>query len=89
MKAYKFRITGIVQGVGFRWHTKRNADKSGVSGWVQNTTDWAVEGVVEGEDAAVEVFLNLLRLGPLTARVDEVALAETEVKGFDGFAIRH
>jgi acylphosphatase len=70
-----FRISGKVQGVGFRWFVKEKASAGGVCGWVRNTADGAVEGEAQGTVAALDDFLKSLRGGHLTA---EVAGFETQ-----------
>ena len=66
------RITGRVQGVGFRWATREEAVRLGLTGWVRNTDDGAVEVVAEGEDAQIERFVAWCRSGPPGARVHDL-----------------
>ena len=54
MKALHVTICGIVQGVWFRANTREQAQRLGVSGWVRNTPDGAVEAQGQGEDDAVD-----------------------------------
>ena len=56
MKRIRFVVTGRVQGVGFRWFVKAEARPLGLTGWVRNREDGAVEGEVEGRDDAVEAL---------------------------------
>ncbi len=53
-----FRITGKVQGIGYRWFIKETAEKSGVTGWVRNALDGAVEGEAQGKAPALDDFIN-------------------------------
>ena len=67
------RITGRVQGVGFRWWVRRQAEALGLVGWVMNGNDErSVEVVAEGGEAALAELERLLRVGPSAARVEEV-----------------
>ncbi len=66
------RITGRVQGVGFRAWTEQRAGRLGLAGWVRNTSDGAVEAVFSGEAEAVTAMLDACRKGPQGARVDGV-----------------
>ncbi|MGH7638854.1 MAG: acylphosphatase [Gemmatimonadaceae bacterium] len=66
------RITGIVQGVGFRWFVRERARRLGVSGWVRNLPDGSVEVAASGEPGQLELLRNELRRGPNGARVDGV-----------------
>ena len=71
--SYRFVVTGRVQGVGFRAATRRKAQSLGLSGWVRNRNDGAVEGVVTGKDAAaIETFHQWLIQGPPVSRVERV-----------------
>jgi acylphosphatase len=68
----RLRITGRVQGVGFRWFAREEARTLGLAGWVQNEPAGAVLLEVCGEADAVAAFVNALHLGPPGARVDAV-----------------
>ncbi len=65
-------FSGIVQGVFFRAHTRREASRLGLVGWVRNLDDGRVEAWVEGERAAVERLLDYCSGGIPTARVEHV-----------------
>ena len=69
----RVRVTGVVQGVYFRASTAEKARRLGVTGWVQNNADGAVELQAEGDEAAVRELCEWCRKGPPAARVDEVA----------------
>lgn len=65
-------ISGMVQGVGFRHATYRQALKLGLSGWVRNLPDGRVEAVVQGDRPVIDQMLAWCRKGPALARVDRV-----------------
>jgi acylphosphatase len=67
---------GRVQGVGFRAFVEDMALLRGISGWVRNRRDGAVEAVFAGEGAVVADMIAACRAGPPSARVDTVE--ETE-----------
>lgn len=67
-----FKITGLVQGVGFRWWTKREARTLGLRGTVRNLADGSVQVDVEANAEALREFYARLRVGPPLARVDEI-----------------
>jgi acylphosphatase len=72
MSAKCLVIRGQVQAVGFRdWMTAR-ATVLGLSGWVRNRDDGAVEALVAGDPAAVEELLRACRRGPRLARVTSI-----------------
>jgi acylphosphatase len=80
-------IRGRVQGVGYRFWAMRGAQELGVNGWVRNLPDGSVETFAEGDDAAMEKYLTRLRYGPLTSRVDGVAVEPAEPQGLASFEI--
>jgi acylphosphatase len=79
---------GRVQGVFFRDSCRREASAYGVSGWVANREDGAVEAVFEGEPAAVRALVDWTRQGPLRARVIKLEVIEEEPRGELGFSVR-
>lgn len=83
------RITGRVQGVGFRWWVRRHAEALGLSGWVMNADDErAVELVAEGPPDALDELERLVQRGPPGAQVDAVEQRRERASGeFDGFGI--
>ena len=68
----RLTITGRVQGVGYRDWTITTARHFGLSGWVRNRTDGAVEALIVGDDQAVGEMIDACRRGPTMARVDNV-----------------
>jgi acylphosphatase len=65
-----FRVSGRVQGVGFRWFTQAKARELGLEGTVRNLLDGAVEVHMAGPAAAVAEMTAWLGEGPSSARVD-------------------
>jgi acylphosphatase len=80
-------VRGRVQGVGYRFFAMRGARELGLNGWVRNLPDGSVEAFAEGDEAAMEQFLKRLRYGPLTSRVDGVAVEPAEPQGLASFEI--
>jgi acylphosphatase len=82
------RITGRVQGVGFRDAMRTQALRHGVTGWVRNCPDGSVEALVQGECGAVEAIVAWARRGPPAARVAEVTVRPADGdldRTFEGF----
>lgn len=79
---------GRVQGVFFRDSTRREAQSAGVSGWVSNRPDGAVEAVFEGDPGAVSRLVEFCRRGPGRAEVTDLDVHEEEPEGVSGFTIR-
>lgn len=83
-------ISGYVQGVFFRYHTRELAQQLGLRGWVRNTPDDLVEAVFEGEKEAVERILKFCHRGPSGARVINVEIKWEQPRGeFSGFEVRY
>jgi acylphosphatase len=66
------RISGRVQGVGYRDALRRQALANGLAGWVRNRLDGSVEAVLQGDAQGVEQVIAWARRGPPAARVDRV-----------------
>ena len=79
---------GRVQGVFFRDSVRRQAQTRGVSGWVSNRLDGAVEAVFEGEPDAVAAMVEWCRRGPRGADVEDVEETSEEPEGLARFEIR-
>ena len=82
-------LDGRVQGVFFRGRTEQWAAALGLTGWIRNRSDGRVEVVAEGDRAALESLVGLLRQGPSFARVDSADVRWMDYTGeFDSFRIR-
>jgi acylphosphatase len=79
---------GRVQGVFFRDTCRRQAWTRGVSGWVSNREDGAVEAVFEGEPSDVQAMVDWARRGPAHAEVAKLEVIEEEPSGERGFSVR-
>lgn len=85
------RVVGQVQGVGFRYATKQQADRLNLSGWVKNLADGGVEVFAQGSEDDIRALKHWLQQGPSLARVDElIVLAQHTENGkdSDAFTIR-
>lgn len=87
-KAIRATVEGRVQGVGFRYTTRRMARELGVDGWVRNLPDGSVEVWAQGRTGAVEAMRRFLEQGPPGAVVRSVDVAEVEPDlALVGFAV--
>lgn len=77
----RIEITGVVQGVGFRWFAREKARRWGLPGWVRNRPDGSVEIVVEGPASSVDGLIEMLRAGPPGSTVD--AIRRSDANGTD------
>jgi acylphosphatase len=86
------RISGRVQGVGFRHFTRQNAQRLNLSGWVKNLPGGDVEAVLVGEKESVRHMLEELKKGPRMARVDDLSVddeSDNPEENFPGFSVRY
>ena len=81
------RISGRVQGVGFRYSLHGEAKARGVAGWVRNRRDGSVEALLQGEAAAVDAVIAWARRGPPAAEVEQLVAkpAEEPLQTYSGF----
>ena len=88
-KRISAKISGRVQGVGFRYFTREIAREMGIVGYVRNTSDEGVEVVAEGEEGLLSRFIGLLRQGPPRAEVTDVEISRSEPTGeYDAFYVK-
>lgn len=81
-------VTGLVQGVFYRDSCRSEATRHGVTGWVRNREDGAVEAVFEGAADAVDAMVAWCRTGPPQADVADVQVSDEEPQGERGFSVR-
>ena len=90
MKTVKAIVSGRVQGVWYRAHTREKALELGVVGTVRNLSDGTVEIIAQGEAARVEALLDWARTGPPMAVVHRVQVVEVEGEAVhDSFAVTY
>ena len=79
---------GLVQGVWFRESARRRADELGITGWIRNRADGAVEAELEGLPEDVAVLTDWFRHGPSGAQVERVEVEDAAPTGEAGFSVR-
>lgn len=81
-------VSGMVQGVGYRYFAMRKANAYGINGFAKNLVDGRVEVLAEGDRGLVEQFIADLRVGPMAAHVADIRIEwdkpSYEFKGFQG-----
>lgn len=87
-KTIQIRIEGVVQGVGFRGWVRQQAEQLGVSGWVRNLRDGAVEALLSGPEPEVNAMLERCRSGPAAATVEDVQIIAEGGAAPQGFSIK-
>ena len=88
MNAVRFvaLVSGSVQGVGYRWFVRSQAQTAGVVGSATNLADGRVEVVLEGPPDAVRRVVAVLDGPRAPGRVDDVVVREERVQGVEGFS---
>lgn len=87
-QSVRVMISGHVQGVGFRWWVRDQANRLDLCGWVRNRRDGSVEALFIGAVEAVEEMISLCHEGPPTARVEKVVTEPWEGLGVTDFSTR-
>jgi acylphosphatase len=70
--AYKYIVSGRVQGVGFRWFVQQQAHELNIKGTVKNLINGDVEIIAQGDISTLEDFKSRVRKGPALSRVDTI-----------------
>lgn len=88
--AVRWIVSGMVQGIGFRFSVAHRAAQLGVKGWVRNRSDGSVEVEAQGEAESLDRLDEYLRSGPPMARVDNVDRSDVphEVDLYKSFTIK-
>ncbi len=90
MVHYDIKITGRVQGVGFRSFVKQKAEERDIQGWVKNEPDGSVHVKALGEEKDMEPFLDYLSIGPSMARVKNISKYKIDSGGeYKGFSLKY
>jgi acylphosphatase len=84
---YRIRISGQVQGVGFRWNAAHQARNFGLSGFAKNTPDGNVYIEAEGIESELKKFVEWCRTGPRSAIVESVNVDTLPPANYSDFSI--
>ncbi len=82
------RISGRVQGVGFRYAARSAAHMLGINGFIRNLPNGDVYLEAEGAATQVEEYLKWCHQGPPRAVIRFIDIYDGEVAGFVGFEVR-
>jgi acylphosphatase len=83
------RVTGRVQGVGFRYLAQRRARSLGVAGWIRNEPGGGIVAAFEGPRDRVDSMIDWCRHGPSGSRVDRVDVSWRAPRGEASFTITY
>ncbi len=84
----RFRVHGVVQGVGYRYFTVTMAERLDLVGWVANAADGTVVTEAEGRPEALDAFLAALKAGPSSSQVRHVEIDARPVESDASFVVR-
>lgn len=87
LKHLKIKVSGKVQGVFYRLSTKAVADQLGVRGMVANQSDGTVYIEAEGDEFAMDSFLDWCQEGPDRAEVENVSTEVGDMKNYRNFEV--
>lgn len=90
MKTIKLEVYGLVQGVGFRFMTKKLADELGVKGIVMNRNDGSVYIEAQADPMTLQQFISQVKLSSSpSGRVDDVHIAEIDHAPYKDFSVTY
>lgn len=87
MICVRVRVSGRVQGVGYRYFAKTHATELEVKGWVRNLPGGGVEALLQGEKQKVGELLNLMKTGPAQAMVSGMDISDIQCKELEDFKV--
>jgi acylphosphatase len=87
MICVRVRVSGRVQGVGYRHFTTIHAKELEVKGWVRNLPGGGVEALLQGERQKVGELLNQMKTGPAQALVSGMDISDIQCKEIEDFKV--
>lgn len=87
MTCKRIKVTGRVQGVGFRYFVKKQADALEIKGWVRNLYSGGVEMMVYGQESTLQDFIDQMLRGNGFSRVDTIDITPVQHSRFEHFEI--
>jgi acylphosphatase len=88
MSAKRWFVAGIVQGVGFRYFARQQAQSLNLTGWAKNLSDGRVEVYAVGTADSLNDLASALYKGPSMSHVRSVEEQEAVVENCSGFHVR-
>jgi len=84
----KITVSGLVQGVGYRYFTHKKATDLNLKGYVKNMYNGNVEAEVEGDRESIEILIKEMKTGPRLSRVNDLNVEWKEFTGkYNSFEI--
>lgn len=89
MIQYEIKITGRVQGVGYRYFAVQKAKEMDINGWIKNLVDGSVLIVAQGIEEEIKTLIDYLYIGPARSRVDKISTCVMQITTvFDSFSVK-
>ena len=88
MRQVRIQVSGKVQGVWFRVHTRDQAKALDLTGWVKNEPNGSVSIVACGPENQIQQLIEWAYQGAPLSRVDQVIFTDEQPESFDHFEIR-
>lgn len=91
IKQIKIRVSGRVQGVGFRFFTHQQAQKFGLMGYVKNLDNGDVEIIAQGDSVQISKLTHWLEQGgPVSSRITNINICQSSVQeDLTSFKVRY
>lgn len=89
MVHYQLRVSGRVQGVGYRAFVSRMAANFALKGFVKNMPDGTVYIEIEGDREILDQFVQKCKEGPGWANVEQVKIVQGPLTGYEDFRVRY
>lgn len=90
LKRAKIIVSGLVQGVGYRYFVMRHADNLNLKGYTQNLFTGEVLTEVEGEFGFINELIKQLKIGPMKSHIANCFVEWSENKNeFTIFEVRY
>jgi acylphosphatase len=80
-------VTGRVQRIGFRFSSMQTAVNLGICGFIMNVDNDKVYIEAEGEEAAIEKFVEWCKVGPAWSKVTQISVDKGDLKNFTSYEI--
>ena len=89
MKCVHLIVSGRVQGVNFRYYTKKKTLELGLKGYAKNLENGNVEIVAEGDEEKIKELIDFIKKGPGIASVTGIQVEHKQPENFKTFEIIH
>ena len=89
MKTIEITVKGLVQGIGYRYFIREKAKQTGINGYVKNMSNGNVLIIAEGEESALEDFMQRIKTEHQYAHINDMTVNKAKEEYFNEFKIIH